>query len=273
MTFNERIRTIQKRKRSLLCVGLDPDIAKIPPFLRRRPNAILEFNKRIISATSDLVCAYKLNLAFYEAHGKQGWAALEKTLELIPGSILKIGDGKRGDIGNTAEMYARALFDGLGFDAVTVNPYMGTDSVMPFLENPKKGAFILALTSNPGAKEFQNLKSGGRPLHEHVIAAARRWSGRENCGLVIGATRPAELKRLRPLAPQLPFLIPGIGAQGGDLRAAVRHGCTADGDLAIINVGRSILYASQGKDFDADARREAGNIRATMEEYRNMYFS
>ncbi len=266
--FYQKIRKIQKIRNSLLCVGLDPDIRKIPPFLRRNRDPLYEFNRRIIDATQDLVCAYKLNLAFYEVLGKHGWDTLEKTLDLISRDVLTIGDGKRGDIGNTAEMYARAFFDKLKFDAATVNPYMGSDSVAPFLRNPRKGAFVLALTSNEGARDFQYLKSAGRPVHEHVIAAVRKWNSLENCGLVIGATRPAELKRLRNLAPQIPFLIPGIGVQGGDLKAAVRFGCTRNGDLALINVGRSILYASSGKDFAVAARKAAVALRDEMNRHR-----
>ena len=268
MMFYQKIRKIQKARNSLLCVGLDPDIGKIPPFLRRNRDPLYEFNRRIIDATQDLTCAYKLNLAFYEVMGKKGWEALEKTRDLIPREVLTIGDGKRGDIGNTAEMYARALFDKLRLDAATVNPYLGSDSVAPFLRNPRKGAFVLALTSNKAARDFQYLKSAGRPVYEHVIAAVIKWNRLENCGLVIGATRPAELRRIRNLAPQLPFLIPGIGAQGGDLEAAVRFGCTGSGDLALINVGRSILYASSGKDFAVAARKEAVALRDEMNRYR-----
>jgi orotidine-5'-phosphate decarboxylase len=211
-----------------------------------------------------------LNLAFYEVLGKKGWETLEKTIALIPGDVLKIGDGKRGDIGNTAEMYARALFDELRFDAATVNPYMGSDSVEPFLRNPRKGAFVLTLTSNTGARDFQYRRSDGRPLYEYVVAKVSRWNKSENCGLVVGATRPAELKHLRELAPHIPFLIPGVGAQGGSMKAAVKFGCTSSGDLAIINVGRSILYASSGKDFALAARKEATRLRDEMNWYRTM---
>ena len=266
--FYQKIRRIQKARNSLLCIGLDPDISKIPSSLRRNRDPLFEFNRRIIDATLDLACAYKLNLAFYEVQGKKGRNTLEKTLGLIPSEVLTIGDGKRGDIGNTAEMYVRAMFDNLRFDAATVNPYMGSDSVAPFLSNPRKGAFVLALTSNQGARDFQYLKSAGRPVYEHVISAVKKWNRLENCGLVIGATRPAELRRIRNLAPQLPFLIPGIGAQGGDLEAAVRFGCTGSGDLALINVGRSILYASSGKDFAAAARKEAVALRDEMNRHR-----
>ena len=273
MTFHQKIRSIQKNKKSLLCIGLDPDPGKIPPFLRKGASGTQEFAKRIIEATHDLACAYKLNLAFYEALGSSGWDILRKTLEFLPKNVLSIGDGKRGDIGNTAAMYARALFRELRFDAVTVNPYMGSDSVAPFLKDPRKGAFVLALTSNAGARDFQYLKTGRRPLYEHVIAKVQEWDTLENCGLVVGATRSGELRRIRALAPTMPILIPGIGAQGGDLKSAVRFGCTKHGDLAIINVSRSILYASSGRDFADAARREALTLREQMMKYKEAFFS
>jgi orotidine-5'-phosphate decarboxylase len=170
-------------------------------------------------------------------------------------------------------MYAHALFDELGFDAVTVNPYMGKDSVLPFLKNPQRGAFVLALTSNEGAKDFQYLRVKAKPLYERVIATTKRWNTQHNCGLVVGATKPAELRRARELAPDLPFLIPGVGAQGGDLEASVRYGCTHNDDLALINVGRSILYASSGKDFAREARKVAITFRDDMNHFRSLFFS
>jgi orotidine-5'-phosphate decarboxylase len=168
-------------------------------------------------------------------------------------------------------MYARTLRVDLGFGACTVNPYMGSDSVTPFLSAPEHGVFVLAVTSNPGAKDFQYLKINDRPLYERVIAKARRWNVQGNCGLVVGATRPAELKRIRALVPQMPLLIPGIGAQGGDLRQAIRYGCTKAGDLAVINAGRSVLYASSGEDFADAARTSALQLRDEMNRYREMY--
>jgi orotidine-5'-phosphate decarboxylase len=229
------------------------------------------FNRRIIDATADLVCAYKLNLAFYETLGAAGWHVMEKTLEHIPRGIMTIGDGKRGDIGNTSERYARALFDELGFDAATVNPYMGYDSIEPFLGRSDRGVFLLALTSNAGSKDFQRLTVRGQPLYERVIQAAVRWNTNNNIGLVVGATHPQELRRIRTLSPQTPILIPGIGRQGGDLQSAVRYGCTRHGGLAIINASRSILYASSGKDFPAAARREAMKLRSEIERYREQF--
>jgi orotidine-5'-phosphate decarboxylase len=272
MTFSRKIRLVQKKQASLLCIGLDTDVALLPRHLGRSPGAVLAFNRRIIDATADLVCAYKLNLAFYETQGAEGWRVMEKTLEHIPGGIITIGDGKRGDIGNSSERYARALFDELGFDAVTVNPYMGYDSVEPFLRRSDRGVFLLALTSNLGSKDFQRLKVSGKPVYERVVRSAVMWNTRKNIGLVVGGTHPNELKRIRKLAPEVPLLIPGIGTQGGDLQSAVRYGCTKSGDRAIINASRSVLYASSGNDFARAARTEAMKLRDEMEGYREQFF-
>jgi len=261
MTFTEKLSSIQARTGSLVCVGLDVDPEKIPVHLRTKPDGVLEFNRGIVEATKDLVCAYKPNLAFYEALGERGWTILRDTLRLIPKDVITIGDAKRGDIGNTAERYARALFTDLGFDAVTINPYLGFDSVEPFLRDPEKGAFLLALTSNPGSKDFQRLKSGAVPLYERVVRAAKKWNMNKNVGLVIGATHPRELKRVRSIVPDMPLLIPGIGKQGGDMKSSVRNGCDKNGRLAIINASRSILYASSGTDFAEAARVEAMRMR------------
>jgi orotidine-5'-phosphate decarboxylase len=272
MNFAGHLAEIQAKTNSLVCVGLDTDPAKIPPSLRGRDDAILEFNRRIIEATLDLVCAYKLNLAFYEAAGQAGWSMLRRTLALIPGSVITIGDAKRGDIGNTAALYARTLLTDFGFGATTVNPYMGFDSVEPFLRDPARGAFILAVTSNPGAKDFQYQKVGGHPLYERVIRKVKSWNREGNCGLVVGATRPRELRRIRELVPSLPILIPGIGAQGGDLKSAVRYGCTRDGLLAVINASRSILYASAGDDFAEAARNATTTLRDEINGHRATCF-
>jgi len=230
---------------------------------------VLEFNKAIIEATSDLVCAYKPNLAFYEALGSEGLAILEKTVRYVPGDIPVIADAKRGDIGNTARAYARALFSVFGFDAATVNPYLGFDSIEPFINNQDKGVFILCRTSNPGATDFQNLCTNGVPLYEVVAQKAREWNIHGNIGLVVGATYPEELKRVRSICPEMPLLIPGIGAQGGDLAAAVRYGADAGGQKVIISVSRQILYASQDKDFAQAARNTAREIRTQINDYRN----
>ncbi len=264
MSFTERFRSVQEATRSLLCVGLDVDASKIPAHLKHDPEPVLAFNRAIIDATKDLVCAYKPNLAFYEAMGESGWRILRETVRMIPKSVITIGDAKRGDIGNTAAQYARALFDDLGFDSVTVNPYMGFDSVDPFLKYPEKGVFLLALTSNPGSRDFQRQKVGRTPLYEKVVRAAKKWNTSANIGLVVGATHPRELKRIRSLVPGMPLLIPGVGSQGGDLEQSIRYGGDKEGMLAVINASRSILYASSGADFAAAARTEAMRMRDAM---------
>ena len=253
-------------------MGLDTDATKIPEFLLGSPNPVLEFNRRIIEATQDLVCAYKINLAFYEALGERGGHTVQQTLTHIPGDVITIGDAKRGDIGNSSALYARAVLDDYGFSACTVNPYMGKDSVLPFLKNSSQGAFILAVTSNPGARDFQHLKVRGIPLYEHVTRAVKRWNTNKNCGLVVGATRPRDLRQIRALAPHVPILIPGVGAQGGDVKLAVRYGCDAQGELAIINSSRSILYASDGRDFADTARAAASAMRDAINRYREQFF-
>jgi orotidine-5'-phosphate decarboxylase len=264
LSFASRLEQVQQSQQSLLCIGLDPDVRHLPSQFGSTPSAVLSFNKAIIEATHDIVCAYKLNLAFYEALGYQGWGVLRQTLEAIPSSVLTIGDGKRADIGNTSAKYAAALFDECGFGAVTVNPYMGFDSVEPFLERPDRGVFVLALTSNPGSRDFQRLKAGSRPLYEHVIRKAAKWNSLGNVGLVVGATHPRELKAVRALAPELPILIPGVGAQGGDLTASVRFGTNARGLGALINVGRSVIYAGRGESFARQARSEALSLHARI---------
>ncbi|RPI03092.1 MAG: orotidine-5'-phosphate decarboxylase [Ignavibacteriae bacterium] len=270
MSFTERLRQVQINQNSLLCIGLDADQSKIPAPLRTREHSVLEFNRRIIEATQDLVCAYKPNLAFYESLGEQGVTILRETLNFIPKSVLTIGDGKRGDIGNTAERYATSLFIDFGFDSATVNPYMGADSVEPFLTDPEKGVFILALTSNPGSKDFQRLKIGMVPLFEKVVRTVKKWNTNQNVGLVVGATHPRELQRIRRMVPDMPILIPGIGKQGGDLKSAVRSGCDRHGQLAIINASRSIIYASAGGDFAEAARAEAIKMRDEINLYRDV---
>jgi len=267
-SFTERLQTIQTSQHSLLCIGLDTDITKLPSHFPRTPEGVLEFNKQVIEATHDLVCAYKLNLAFYEALGQDGWRVLHETRRRIPASVIAIADGKRGDIGNSSELYARALVTELQFDASTVHPYMGRDSLEPFFRTAGHGVFVLALTSNAGAKDLQYLKSGSKPLYEHVISRVRHWNTNHNLGLVAGATRPAQLKRIRALASGLPLLIPGVGAQGGDLKKAVQYGCDKNGLLAIINAGRNVIYASAGEDFADAARRAATAMREQINKYR-----
>ncbi|HEX7365266.1 MAG TPA: orotidine-5'-phosphate decarboxylase [Dehalococcoidia bacterium] len=261
MKFVDKLLSASRRNKSLICVGLDPDEKLIPEM------DLLDFNKAIIDATSDLVCAYKPNMAFYEAQGIAGLQALLETVKYIPDTIPIIGDGKRGDIGNTAKAYARALFEHFGFDATTVNPYLGHDSIEPFLAYADKGVFILCRTSNPGATDFQDLAdTGGTPLYQTVARKAKEWDRHGNIGLVVGATYPEELKIIRQLCPEMPLLIPGIGAQGGDLAAALKNGIDARGEKAIISISRQILYASRAKDFAKAARQSAELLRNTINE-------
>jgi orotidine-5'-phosphate decarboxylase len=263
MKFTDKLLNASRKNKSWLCIGLDPDLELMPGV------DVLQFNKAIIEATRDLVCAYKPNLAFYEALGTEGLAILEKTVKYIPGDIPVIGDAKRGDIGNTAKAYARALFSVFGFDAATVNPYLGFDSLEPFINYQDKGVFILCRTSNRGATDFQNLRTNGLPLYEAVAQKAKEWNIYGNIGLVVGATYPEELNRVRSICPEMCLLIPGIGAQGGDLASAVGYGVDARGEKAIINVSRQILYASKEKDFAQAARNIAEKIRKQINDYRH----
>jgi len=269
MNFIEKLLAASGNNKSLLCVGLDPDPKLMPPSL-----SVFEFNRDIIEATSDLVCAYKPNLAFYEALGIDGMKALEKTIAHIPKGIPVIGDAKRGDIASSSEAYARSLFETFGFDAATVNPYLGYDSIAPFTAYAEKGVFILCKTSNAGSADFQESLyaepgaiGSARPLFELVAQKAKMWNTRGNVGLVVGATCPEQLKKIRELCPEFPLLIPGIGAQGGDLAAVVKYGVDANGEKAIINCSRQIIYASKGKDFAQAARREALRLRDQINQY------
>ena len=272
MNFTERLRGVQRERNSLVCIGLDTDRGKLPASLGTHGDQVYEFNRRIIDATHDLVCAYKINLAFYEVTGERGWRTVHQTLSAIPDGIVTIGDAKRGDIGNSSAMYAKALGQEYGFTASTVNPYMGFDSVEPFLANSEQGAFILAVTSNPGARDFQYARVGGRPLYERVIKKAKTWNTNKNIGLVVGATRPKEMQKIRRMVPDMPILIPGIGAQGGDLKAAVRYGCDGNGELAVVNASRSVIFASSGNDFAEAARAAAVKLRDEINQYRDTYF-
>jgi orotidine-5'-phosphate decarboxylase len=263
MKFIDKLLEANRKNNSWLCIGLDPDPELMPGV------DVLRFNKAIIEATSDLVCAYKPNLAFYEALGTEGLTILEKTIKHVPDDIPVIADAKRGDIGNTAMAYARALFSVLGFDAATVNPYLGHDSIEPFVDYRDKGVFILCRTSNTGATDFQDLRTGGLPLYEAVAQKAQEWNIYGNIGLVVGATYPEELKKVRSICPEMPLLIPGIGAQGGDLASAVSYGVDAHGEKAIMNVSRQVLFASKGDDFAQAARNIAERIRNQINDYRN----
>jgi len=261
VNFVEKLTNAAKKNKSLLCVGLDPDPKLMPDKV-----GVFEFNKAIIDATADLVCAYKPNIAFYEALGNEGLDALKQTVKYVPDDIPVIADAKRGDIGNTAKAYARAIFDNFNFDATTVNPYLGFDSVEPFIQYQDKGVFILCRTSNTGAVDFQSLKCeteehSYRPLFELVALKASQWNIYGNIGLVVGATYLEELRLIRQSHPNMPLLIPGIGAQGGDLAATVRYGVNAKGEGAIINSSRGIIYASPGKDFAQAARQAASSLQ------------
>jgi len=261
MKFVEKLREVSRKNKSLVCVGLDTEMEKIPDFLLKEEDPIFEFNRRIIEGTYDLVCAYKPNLAFYQAQGSRGIDSLVKTLEYIPREVPTIIDAKLGDIGNTSRMYARFVFDVLGGDGVTVNPYLGGDALEPFFGYEDKGVFILCLTSNDGAKALQHLSCDGTPIYIRVARQVASWNVKGNCGLVVGATYPEEMKSIRSVVPDMPLLIPGLGAQGGDMENAVRYGVDANGELAIINSSRSIIYASSGEDFAQAARKAALDLR------------
>jgi len=269
MVFLNKLLTATRRNNSWLCVGLDSELSKIPTFLRERPHAVFEFNRAIIEATSDLVCAYKPNLAFYEMLGPAGLEILYKTRELIPQEIPVIADAKRGDIENTARAYAKALFEYYRFDAATVNPLMGFDSVAPFLEYSEKCVFLLVRTSNPGARDFQELHCAGKPFYQHIAEKARQWNTKQNVGVVVGATAPDELATVRQIVgDEMPILVPGVGAQGGDLESAVKNSVNSRGELAIITASRSVLFASQERDFALAARKAAQALRDAINRFR-----
>ncbi|MBL7776534.1 MAG: orotidine-5'-phosphate decarboxylase [Saprospiraceae bacterium] len=252
-------------KKTFLCVGLDTAPDKLPRHLQNQPDAVFEFNRQIIDATRDLCVAYKPNLAFYEARGAAGWRDFERTVEYIGATHFIIADAKRGDIGNTSRMYAQAFFEHSACDAVTVAPYMGADSVTPFLDFPGKWAIVLALTSNAGSQDFQEkeLAVSAEPLWETVLRSAQNWGSPEQLMFVVGATHPEAFSRVRTLAPEHFLLVPGVGAQGGDLAALCAQGLTADCGL-LVNASRSILYASSGPDFAEAARAEAQTIQQQM---------
>ncbi len=268
MTRAELVRTI-KEKKSFLCVGLDTDITKIPEHLLDDEDPIFSFNKAIVEATADLCVAYKPNIAFYECYGVKGWQSLQKTWEILPKDCFSIADAKRGDIGNTSAMYAQAFFDekvsGLGFDSITIAPYMGQDSVTPFLDIPNKWAIVLALTSNVGSKDFQNFSdASGEQLFESVLQKVGEWGTVDNTMFVVGATRGDAFLQVRKHAPDHFLLVPGVGAQGGSLRDVCQYGMNADCGL-LVNSTRGIIYASKGLDFAERARAEALILQQEME--------
>lgn len=261
-----------RKKNSYLCVGLDTDLEKIPKHLLNEPDPVFAFNRQIIDATHEFCVAYKPNVAFYEATGARGWESLQKTIEYIPKDLFTIADAKRGDIGNTSSMYARAFFEQMNFDAITVAPYMGQDSVKPFLEFKNKWVVLLVHTSNPGSADFQLLESkqSGKKLYEEVITKSMDWGTAENLMYVVGATRADKIGEIRKLAPDHFFLVPGIGAQGGDLGEVSKHGMNASCGL-LVNSSRAIIYASDGKDFAKVAGLEAKKIGEEMKLHLNTH--
>lgn len=269
MTYQELTDQIRS-KRSFLCVGLDTDLNRIPDHLKKEADPVYEFNRRIIDATIDNCIAYKPNLAFYESMGARGLESLQKTMEYLPSSVLSIADAKRGDIGNTSRLYARAFYDTFSFDAVTLNPYMGHDSITPWLEYEQKWAILLALTSNAGSMDFQLSGYPHDPLFMDVIRKSARWGSPEQLMYVVGATQAEYLKEIRAAIPDHFLLIPGVGAQGGDLKTVARFGMNKHVGL-IVNASRSILYASSDKDFDVSAGKQARILREEMEELMGKY--
>lgn len=263
MNHHQLFQNIRK-KRSFLCIGLDTDITKIPDHLLGYQDPIFEFNKRIIDATHDLCVAYKPNTAFYEAHGFEGWLSLEKTAQHIPAGILKLADAKRGDIGNTTRMYARGFFRQMNFDAITLSPYMGADSVLPYFQYEGRWVVLLALTSNEGAADLQYLHTDNGQLFESVLRLGKEWGTIDNTMFVVGATKADMLERIRQIVPDHFLLVPGVGAQGGSLSEVAKYGLNDHCGL-LVNSSRGIIYASQGEDFAEAARAEALLMQQQME--------
>jgi len=262
MSFYDRLARAIDGQNSLLCVGIDPDPGRLPLGELDSRDPLYDFCRAVVTSTIDFAAAYKFNLAFFEAWGGSGWDALYRVLSDIPEPIVTIADGKRGDIGNSSRQYADSLFTRFDFTAATVNPYMGFDSVEPFLRDPERGAFVLCRTSNPGATDLQGLEIDGEPLYLKVARLASSWNSRKNVGLVVGATAPRELEMVGKTVPELPLLVPGIGAQGGDLESTLGAGIgSGERRLLLINSSRSIIFASSGPDFAAAARRAARDLR------------
>lgn len=278
MTFLEKLLAAERQNHSLLCVGLDPEPARLPEGLRALPTekAVVQFCRAIIEATAPYASVFKPNLAFFEVLGPEGMIALQEVVRAIPAHIPVIADAKRGDIGNTASRYAAAIFETYGCDAVTVNPYLGYDAVAPFLAYRERGVILLCRTSNPSARDFQDLSvqdDNGqlRPLYEVVAGRVQNWNDEAgNCSLVVGATYPQELRAIRAICPDLPILVPGIGAQGGDLETSVPVAVDALGERAMFSASRSILYASSGSDYAAAAANEARALRDAINRVRSM---
>jgi len=258
-----------KEKKSFLCIGLDTDSAKIPKHLLSLEDPVFEFNKRIIDETKDLCVAFKLNIAFYESQGINGWKSLMKTIDYIPKDIFTIADAKRGDIGNTSSMYAKTFFESMDFSSITVSPYMGSDSVEPFLKFKNKWVILLALTSNLGSQDFQKISdSNGVNLYENVIRKSAKWAGDDRMMYVVGATQSKLIKEIRKIVPNHFLLVPGIGAQGGNLSEVIENGLNSDYGL-LINSSRSIIYSDSSLDFASSARNAAMQIKLEMERFIN----
>ena len=252
-----------------MCTGLDTEMSKLPLHLEKNGNGLLAFNKAIVDATVDHSAAFKINTAFYEQYGAKGWEWMAETLSFIPSNVLRIADAKRGDIGNTSTMYARAFFEHMDFDAITVAPYMGEDSLRPFLEFKDKWVICLALTSNPGHANFQKLESGGKKLYENVIETVCKWGNEENLMFVVGATRAEDVAHIRSMIPDHFLLVPGVGAQGGSLQDVSRAGLNSDAGL-LVNSSRGIIYASNGPDFAEAANIEARKLQGEMQALLNL---
>jgi orotidine-5'-phosphate decarboxylase len=262
MSFKKLSSSIEKHK-SNLCVGLDPLIEKIPEFLSEYEDPVLEFNTRVIEATQDVVCAYKLNTAFYEVLGEKAWSTFGETVARIPDDVYVIADCKRSDIGNSAKHYAQTFFDYFEVDAVTVNPYMGYDSLEPFLNYHDKDVYALVLTSNPGAQDFQFQEFGGRKLYEVVLEKISQWNKEQNIGAVVGATKTEQLSQIRSCYPQIPLLIPGVGAQGGSIEN-VGEVANSNGAPVIVNVARDIIFAGNDEKFIDKVRKKAFYYNALL---------
>lgn len=269
MSALNKLQHIQQTNKSMICLGLDLDPKKMPSEYASSVKGMFEFAHRIIDATSDIVCAYKPNMAFFEAFGPEGFSLLRLIVQRIPENVLIILDGKRGDIGNTSQFYADSMYNIFRADWVTINPYMGYDSMRPFLEDKDKGAFILCLTSNPGSKDFQQLYVDGVPLYRIVAERVNFWNKDHNCGLVVGATHPDQLREIRDVAGDMPLLVPGVGAQGGSLEDSAVLATDQFRKSAVINVSRSVLYASAEKDFAQRARGEVMKLNAEVDRLRS----
>ena len=265
MTRQQLITQI-KEKKNYLCIGLDTDSNQIPKHLQSHPNAVFEFNKAIIDATKDLCVGYKINTAFYEAMGIKGWRALEETVNYIPQTHFKIADAKRGDIGNTSAQYAKTFFEVYNFDAVTVAPYMGEDSIRPFLDYNNKWTIVLGLTSNKGAQDFEMLKTGGEYLYEMVLRTVKDWGTPYNLMFVIGATQAHQLQSIRTILPEHFLLVPGVGFQGGSLSEVSKYGLNKDAGL-LVNVSRAIIYAGEDENFAEEAAIIAAQYAEEMKHY------